>query len=55
MIATVVFFAEEGMFEGVLMSDVWMAAMHEGMGQVFVGTGAWFKVMELVGGERGGA
>ena len=54
MIATVVFFAEEGMFEGMLMSDVWVAAMHEGTGQVFVGTRAWFKVVELVGSERGG-
>ena len=29
MIATVVFFAEEGVLEGMLMSDVGVAAMHE--------------------------
>ena len=55
MIATVVFFAEEGMLEGMLMGDVWTAVMHEGTGQVFVGAGAQFEVVELVGGERGSA
>ena len=30
MIATVVFFAEEGVFKGVLMGDVRAAAMCEG-------------------------
>ena len=29
MIATVVFFTEIPVFEGVLMSDVWLAAMCE--------------------------
>ena len=32
MIATVVFFTEEGVLKGVLMGDVWMTVMHEGMG-----------------------
>ena len=55
MIATVVFFAEEGVFKSVLVGDMWMAAMHEGTREVFVRTGAWFKVVELVGSERGSA
>ena len=53
MIATVVFFAEEGMFEGMLVGDMWAAAMREGARQVFVGAGAQFKVMEFVSGKRG--
>ena len=53
MIATVVFFTEEGVLKGVLVGDVQMAAMHEGTRQVFVRTGTWFKVMEFVGGEGG--
>ena len=52
MIATVVFFAEEGMLKGVLMGDVRAAAMHEGAREVFVRARAWFKDMELVCGER---
>ena len=31
MIATVVFFAEECMLKGMLVSDMWAAAMCEGM------------------------
>ena len=53
MIATVVFFAEECMFEGMLVSDVWVAVMHEGAREVFVRTGTWFEVVEFVGCERG--
>ena len=30
MIATVVFFTEEGVLKGMLVSDVGVAAMHEG-------------------------
>ena len=30
MIATVSFFAEEGVLEGMLVGDVWVAAMCEG-------------------------
>ena len=30
MIATVVFFTEEGVLEGMLMGDVWATAMHKG-------------------------
>ena len=30
MIATVVFFAEEGVLKGVLVSDVWVTVMREG-------------------------
>ena len=55
MIATVVFFAEEGMFKCMLVGDVWATAMCEGMRQVFVRTGAQFKLVEVVGSERGGA
>ena len=55
MIATIVFFTEEGMLEGVLMGDVRAAVMHEGTGQVLVGAGAQFKVMEFVSGKGGGA
>ena len=54
MIATVVFFIEEGVLEGVLVGDVWAAAMHKGVRQVFVTTGTWFKVMEFVGSKGGG-
>ena len=54
MIATVVFLAEECMFKGVLVGNVWAAAMHEGTRQVLVGTGAWFKDVELVSGKGGG-
>ena len=53
MIATVVFLAEECMFKGMLVGDMQAAAMHEGAGQVFVGTRAWFKDMELVSGKGG--
>ena len=53
MIATVVFFAKEGVLESMLVGDVQVAAMHKGVRQVFVRTGAWFKVMEFMGSERG--
>ena len=53
MIATVVFFAKECMFEGMLVGDVQAAAMCEGTRQVFVRTGAWFKDVEFVGSEGG--
>ena len=53
MIATVVFFTEECVFEGMLMSDVWVAVMCEGAREVFVGAGAQFKDVEFVGCERG--
>ena len=52
MIATVVFFTEVPVFKGVLMSDVWSAAMHERARQIFMRTGAGFEDVELVGGER---
>ena len=55
MIATVVFLAKECVFEGMLVGDVWATAMHEGTRQVFVGTGAWFKDVELVGSKGGGS
>ena len=48
MIATVVFFAEEHVLKGMLVSDVWAAAMREGMQQVFVRAGTWFKDVEFV-------
>ena len=55
MIATIVFFAKECMFKGMLVGDVWVTAMSEGTRQVFVGTGAWFKDMEFVGSKGGGS
>ena len=53
MIATVVFFTEEGVLEGVLMGDVWTAVMCKGARQVFVGASTWFEVVEFVGGKGG--
>ena len=53
MIATVVLFAEECMFKSVLVSDVWVAVMHEGMREVFVRAGAQLEDMEFVSSERG--
>ena len=53
MIATVVFFTEEHVFKCMLVSDVWVAAMHEGMGEVFVRTGTRFEDVEFVSCERG--
>ena len=55
MIATVVFFAEEGVLKGVLVGDMRVAAMHERKGQVFVRAGTWFEVVKFVGSERGSA
>ena len=55
MIATVVFFAEEGMLEGVLVGDMWVAVMHEGTREVLVRAGAQFKDMEFVGSKGGGS
>ena len=55
MIATVVFFTEEGVFEGVLVGDVWVAAMRERVRQVFVRAGTQLEVMEFVGSKGGGA
>ena len=54
MIATVVFFTEEGMFKGMLVGDMWVAAMHEGVKQVFVRAETQFKVVEFVGSKRCG-
>ena len=53
MIATVVFFAEECMLEGVLVSDVQATAMRKRAREVLVGTEAWFEGVEFVGGKRG--
>ena len=53
MIATVVLFAEERMFESVLVSDVWVAAMCEGTREVFMRAGAQLEDMEFVSSERG--
>ena len=55
MIATVVFFTEEGVLECMLVGDIWAAAMREGTRQVFVRAGTWFKVVEFVGSKGGGA
>ena len=40
MIATVVLFAKECVFKGMLVGNVQVAVMHEGTRQVFVRTGA---------------
>ena len=53
MIATVVFFAEEHMFEGMLVSDMWAAAMGERAREVFVRAGARLEDMEFMGGKGG--
>ena len=50
MIATVAFFAKGPVLESMLVGDMWMAAMCEGVGEVFAGTGAWFEDMEFVSG-----
>ena len=42
------FFAEEGMLQGMLVCGMWAAVMHEGMREVFVWAGAQLKDMELV-------
>ena len=55
MIATVVFFTEVPVFEGVLMSDVWSAAMRERAQQILVWTGTRLEDVEFVGGKRRGA
>ena len=51
MIATIVFFAEVPMFEGMLVSDVWLAVMCERAQQILVRTQAGFKDMKFVGCE----
>ena len=55
MIATVVFFTEEGVLKGVLVSDVQTAVVCEGMRQVFVRARARLEVVEFVSSEGGGA
>ena len=53
MIATVVFFAEVPVFEGVLVSDMGSAAMHERARQILVWTRAGLEDVKLVSGEWG--
>ena len=53
MIATVVFFAEVPVFKGMLMSDVWLAAMRERARQILVRTRARFEDVEFVSCEWG--
>ena len=55
MIATVRFFAEEGVQEGMLVSDVQSAVMHERAREILVLTGAQMELMEFVGGVRCGS
>ena len=55
MIATVVFFAKVPMFEGMLMGDVWSAAMRERARQILVRARAGFEDMEFMSGEWGRA
>ena len=54
MIATVVFFTE-GVLKGMLVGNMWAAAMREGTRQVYVRAGTQFKVMEFVGSKGGSA
>ena len=49
MIAIVVFFTEGPVLEGVLVSDVWPAVVHEWMREIFARERAWLKDMEFVG------
>ena len=51
MIATVVFLAEVPVFEGMLVSDVGSAAMHERARQILVWTRAGLEGVELMGGK----
>ena len=51
MIATVVFFAEECVFKGMLVGDMWATVMREGAREVLMGTRAWFKDVEFVSGK----
>ena len=55
MIATVGFFTEVPVFEGVLVCNVCSAAMRERARQILVWTGTGFEDVEFVGGERGRA
>ena len=55
MIATVMFFTEECVFEGVLVGNVWATAMCEGAREIFVWARAGLEDVEFVGCERGGS
>ena len=55
MIATVVFFAEVPVFEGVLVGNMWSAAVRERARQILVRTQAGFEDVEFVGCEWGRA
>ena len=39
----------------MLMGDMWVTAMHEGMREVFVQARAWFELVEFVSGVRCGS
>ena len=49
MIATVGFFAETGVQEGMLVSDVWTAVVHKRVREVFVLTEAQAEFVKFVG------
>ena len=49
MIATVVFFTEKPVLEGMLVSNVGPAVVGEGVREVFARAGAQLKDVELVG------
>ena len=53
MIATVVFFTEVPVFKGMLVSDVWPAAMHERARQILVWARAGFEDVEFMGRKWG--
>ena len=52
MIATVVFFKEEQVLQGMLVCDMWVAAMCKGAREVFIGIGAQLEDMKFIGGVR---
>ena len=53
MIATVVLFAEEQVFKGMLVGDVGAATMHERVRQILVWAGARLEDVELMSGKWG--
>ena len=55
MIATVAFFTKRPVLKGMLVSDVWAAAVCKGVREIFAGEGTWLKDMKLVSGVWHGA
>ena len=55
MIAAVAFFTEGPVLEGMLMSDVWSAAVCNRVREILARAGTWLKDVEFVGGIWCGA